>query len=271
MELKISQLVIYPIKSMGGISLSASIVEPRGLQYDRRWMLVDERGRFISQRETSILALFRIRLKENALDVELLYDSNKGIHIPFLTIEEIARSSRMTVSVWDDSCEAIAYPDHINQWFSSRIEMPCTLVYMPDDSSRQIDPDYASAGEITSFSDGYPVLMIGQSSLDDLNSRMESPIPMNRFRPNIVFTGGQPFLEDSITNFEINECKMLGVKRCARCNIPTIDQDTTLTNNEFTAILASYRLINNKLLFGQNVIIKTFGEIHVGNLIAIPD
>lgn len=254
---------------MGGISLSSAFVEPRGLQYDRRWMLIDERGRFISQREASILALFRIKLKEHALDVELLYDSHAGIQVPFLTTEEIAHSSRITVTVWDTPCEAIAYPDDINHWFSKRIEMPCKLVYMPDDSKRQIDPVYASEGEITSFSDGYPILLIGQSSLDDLNNRMESPIPMNRFRPNIVFTGGEPFQEDFITYFEISGCKMQGVKRCARCNIPTIDQDTTLAHTEPTATLATYRLEQHKILFGQNVIAKTFKDIRVGDVLHI--
>lgn len=267
MQLKVTQLNIYPIKSMGGVSLTSARVEPRGLQYDRRWMLIDERGRFISQREQAILALFRVILHDSGLFVSLLYDQHPGIEIPFFMPHELNELPRIDATIWDDSCKVIAYPDHINQWFSARIEMPCKLVYMPEDSRRLIDPDYASEGEINSLSDGYPILLVGQSSLDDLNTKMEYPIPMNRFRPNIVFTGGDPFQEDSITSFEINGCKMLGVKPCARCNIPTIDQGTTLASNEPTATLASYRLIQNKILFGQNVIVKTFGEIHVGDIL----
>ena len=269
MDLIVSQLFIYPIKSMGGIELATSKVESRGLQYDRRWMLIDDQNRFISQRENSMLALFRVSISEVGLSVKLLYDSNEGIGVPFLSKDDHVIHQRIIVSIWDDRCEALVYPDEINDWFSDRLDMKCRLVYMSDDIHRKIDPKYTVENDITSFSDGYPILIIGQSSLDDLNSKLEDAIPMNRFRPNIVFTGGDPFQEDDMHSFRINQCEMRGVKLCARCNIPTIDQDTILTNSEPTATLAKYRLKEKKILFGQNVIAKTFGKIHVGNEVEI--
>jgi uncharacterized protein len=271
MQLKVSQLYIYPIKSFGGISLSASNVETRGLQFDRRWMLIDHQGRFISQRENAILSLFRIKLYNDYMRIHRLNDAKDGIEIPFFNAKFLSYAPRIKVTVWDDTCDAVEYPGIINGWFSAQLEQECSLVYMPDDSIRTIDPNYTVDGEITSFSDGYPILLIGQASLDDLNNRLDIPIPVQRFRPNIVFEGGYPYQEDTIHSFSIHDCKMKGVKLCARCNIPTIDQDTAVSNQEPTATLATYRLFNKKILFGQNVIIKSFGEIHVGDALIVEE
>ncbi|MEP7321340.1 MAG: MOSC N-terminal beta barrel domain-containing protein [Saprospiraceae bacterium] len=269
MSLTVSQLFIYPIKSFGGISLTRCNVEPRGLQYDRRWMLIDSNGRFISQRENALLALFRIQLFDDKLEVRIFNDPIHEITIPFFNSIALSYLPRIKVTIWDDVCDAVEYPATINQWFSKILDQPCSLVYMPDESIRRIDPDYGVPGEITSLSDGFPVLLIGQASLDDLNKRLINPIPIQRFRPNIVFEGGSPYQEDMIHNFSIHDCRMKGSKLCARCNIPTIDQETALSNQEPTATLATYRLFDKKILFGQNVIIKSLGEIHVGDELII--
>ncbi|MEO5582354.1 MAG: MOSC N-terminal beta barrel domain-containing protein [Saprospiraceae bacterium] len=271
MSLTVTQLFIYPIKSFGGISLTQSNVEPRGLQYDRRWMLIDSTGRFISQRENAILALFRIKLFEDKLEIHLFNDPIHRITIPFFNTNELVKQPRIKVTIWDDVCDAVQYPDSINQWFSHRLDQQCSLVYMPDESLRPIDPGYGEQGEINSLSDAFPVLLVGQASLDDLNKRLINPIPIQRFRPNIVFEGGYPYQEDTIHYFSVHDCKMKGVKLCARCNIPTIDQDTSLSSQEPTATLATYRLFDKKILFGQNVIIKSFGEIHLGDELIIED
>ncbi|MFZ1714951.1 MAG: MOSC N-terminal beta barrel domain-containing protein, partial [Saprospiraceae bacterium] len=183
MALILSKILIYPIKSCGGISLSSSKAESRGLQYDRRWMLIDVIGRCITQRESSAMALMRIELHKDCLVVYHTDEVDDQILVPFLNAEELSNSPRLEVTLWDDICEAIVYPDFINKWFSNKINMDCRLVYMPDDSIRKVDPRYAADGEITSFSDGYPILLLGQASLDDLNQRMADPIPINRFRP----------------------------------------------------------------------------------------
>lgn len=271
MPLKVSQLFIYPIKSFGGISLTRCHLDPRGLKYDRRWMLIDSSGRFISQRENALLALFRPHLFDDKLEVSIFNDPIHGITIPFFTSNELAKLPGIKVTIWDDVCDAVEYPASVNQWFSHRINQPCSLVYMPEESIRPIDPTYGDQGENTSLSDGFPILLLGQASMDDLNERLPNPIPIQRFRPNIVFEGGYPYQEDTIHSFSIHDCKMKGVKLCARCNIPTIDQDTALSSQEPTTTLSRYRLFNKKILFGQNVIIKSLGEIHVGDELITED
>ena len=127
--------------------------------------------------------------------------------------------------MWDDDCDVLEADPTINNWFTHQLGQECKLVYMPDDSLRIVDTNYASGEEITSFTDGYPILLLGQASLDDLNSRLEEKLPINRFRPNIVFSGGKPYEEDEMEHFIINGMHFFGVKLCARCPIPTIDQE----------------------------------------------
>ena len=261
--LKISHLFIYPIKSLGGIELTSSVVEERGLQYDRRWMLIDEQNRFITQREHSQLALFRTAISSDHLEVFHLSDPLNRILIPL----QYDQHQRFDVTVWDDVCPAVAVSIEADQWFSQRLHQSVRLVYMPENSRREIDPDYAFQQEITSFSDGYPILLLGQASLDDLNTKLKDPIGMDRFRPNIVFTGGEAFCEDAMQSITIGDVKMMGVKNCARCIMTTTDQQTGERSSEPLATLSTYRKRNNKIYFGQNVIPVSSGIIRVGDAI----
>jgi hypothetical protein len=140
---------------------------------------------------------------------------------------------------------------------------------MPDSSRRQVDEKYALQNDITSFSDGYPVLLIGQASLDDLNGRLDQPVPMNRFRPNIVFSGGTPYQEDGMKHFKVDGLDFFGVKPCGRCVMTTINQDTGSVGQEPLKTLSLYRTANNKVNFGQNVLHTGFGRIKVGDEIRI--
>ena len=135
-------------------------------------------------------------------------------------------SNPTTVNIWDDTVSAFDVDGSYSQWFSELLESPCRLVYFPEENSRPVDPRYKVNHEQVSLADAYPFLIIGQSSLDDLNSRLTEPIPMNRFRPNFVFTGGEPFEEDTWRNFSIGSTRFVGVKMCARCQLPTVNQDT---------------------------------------------
>src|SRR5688572_11390996 len=182
--LQVSELFIYPIKSLGGISLSSSVVTDRGFQYDRRWMLVDSDNQFMTQRDFAEMALLQVQVEKDGLKVS---HKKKGdsIAIPFET-----KGETISVQVWSDKVKGIVVDDKLNEWFSEIIGTTCRLVYMPDTTNRWVDGRYAINKEITSFSDGYPFLTIGQSSLDDLNNRLDEKLPINRFRPNIVFTGG---------------------------------------------------------------------------------
>ena len=264
--LTVSHLYIYPIKSLGGISLEKATLTDRGFQHDRRWMLVDAENRFLTQRELPKMALLQVQLNADTLSIHHRHTGD-SIHIPFTPT-----GAPCTVTVWDDTCEA-QYVDKIaDEWFSRMLSLPCRLVYMPESSQRKVDPNYAQGDEITSFSDGYPLLLVGQASLDDLNSRLSHPLPMERFRPNIVFTGGTPFQEDEMAAFNIAGITFYGVKPCARCVIPTIDLNTGEKGKEPLKTLSKYRQRDNKIFFGQNLLLDPAakaGSISVGDAITL--
>jgi len=261
--LQISGLYIYPIKSFPGISLPQAKVTERGLAHDRRWMLVDENNLFISQREAPQMTQLPLSLKKDGLKVtnKITGDS---IIIPY---EPPAGGRQADVVIWDDTCVAEYVGDSFDQWFSKNLGVKCRLVFMPGYSRRIVDQRYAPGDSITSFSDAYPFLIIGQSSLDELNSRLLEPLPMNRFRPNIVFTGGLPFEEDLMKDFTIAGIKFSGVKLCARCVMTTINQDSAARGKEPLKTLAKYRQKDNKILFGQNLVHQGDGVISIGDTI----
>ena len=259
--LSISRLYVYPIKSLGGIELSSAQLTDRGIEHDRRWMLVGDDNRFLTQREFPRMALLRTAIHANELIVSEKGNETERIHLNLYP----TGSELVSVQIWDDVCEAIEMSKEINEWFSHKLNMHCKLVYMPDESKRRVDVGYVLNKEITGFSDAYPLLMIGQASLDELNSRLEIPVPMNRFRPNIVFTGGDPYEEDTMQHFQIKGIDMYAVKPCARCAITTTDQETAATSKEPLKTLASYRTGNNKVYFGQNILYKQQGTITVGD------
>ncbi len=263
----LSELWIYPIKSLGGIALTEATVEIRGLQYDRRWMLVNDEGRFMTQREIPAMALLRTAIDHSMLLVHHK-DSpsdtlNIQMDIPMNTLE------RVMVEVWGDRCKAALMPTAVNEWFSAVLGENVRLVMMPETTHRWADGRYAPKGQYVSFADGFPYLIIGQASLDDLNSRLQTPLPMNRFRPNFVFTGGQPFEEDNWSNFNIGQVGFRGVKPCARCSITTTDQETAARAAEPIKTLATYRSTGKKILFGQNVVWLGEGEnvVRVGDVV----
>ena len=195
---RVSDLYIYPVKSLGGIPVSSARVTSRGFEHDRRWMLVDHENKFISQRENASLALLQVHIEDNSLVVQHKQSSG-SLHIPF----QPKTNEEVTVEIWDDKCPAQLVSEEADQWFSNQLSLECRLVYMPDSTRRMVDPKYASNNEITSFSDAYPFLLIGQSSLEDLNARMPVSLSMDRFRPNIVFTGGRAFEEDEFEKIKL--------------------------------------------------------------------
>ncbi len=262
--LHVSDLVIYPIKSLKGISLSSAGVTDRGLEYDRRWMLIDSNNRFISQREIPQMALCQPSLTNAGLKVTYL-PNGENILIPYQPLT----NTLLQVTVWDDTCTGQYVSHETSAWFSRVLGMPCSLVYMPDDTRRAVDPNYTDGQQITSFSDAYPFLIIGEASLTDVSQRVGQAIPMNRFRPNIVFSGGNAFMEDEMAHFIINNIHFYGVKICARCPIPGIDQETGISGKEPLKTLAGYRRKNNKVWVGQNLVHKGNGTLHIGDTIEV--
>ncbi|MCO5947757.1 MOSC domain-containing protein [Mucilaginibacter flavidus] len=263
--LQISELYIYPIKSLSGIAIKSAKITDRGFENDRRWLLVDSENRFLTQREHPQMALLQQAIENNVLKV--IHKVNKQSFS--ISINNPSTGSKVSVTIWDDICEAEFVSDEADRWFSAMLGLNCRLVYMPDDTQRIVDQRYAPENSVTSFSDAYPFLIIGQASLDDLNNRLAETLPMNRFRPNIVFTGGEPYDEDLYGHFTIGDINFYGVKLCARCVLTTIDQETAKKGKEPLKELASYRFKNNKILFGQNLVHKGDGKIVIGDAVVV--
>lgn len=263
--LTISELNIYPVKSLRGISVKSAKVTDRGFQHDRRWMLVDHHGNFMTQRQYPQMSLINVKIEPDGLKV---YHRNKNLGKHFIPFN-ISKSKVINVPIWEDTCSAILVGRDSDKWFSEALEVECSLVYQPDESQRPVDKKYSREEDLVSFADGYPFLMIGRASLDDLNSRLDEPLPMNRFRPNIVFSGGEPFSEDKMEKFQIGAVTFYGVKPCARCAITTTNQETAERLAEPLKTLATYRKFENKVLFGMNLLHNGRGKIKVGDSIEL--
>jgi uncharacterized protein YcbX len=231
---------------------------------------VDENGRFLSQREHPQLAIFQTEIEAESLKITNKKDgSTLQISLQYSLNHKVTQS--LNVQIWDDETSAIEVSPEATNWFTQALGITARLVYMPEESHRKTDAQYSLTGEeITSFSDGYPILIIGQSSLDDLNNRLENTVNINRFRPNFVFTNGEPFEEDAWHEFTVGNVRFFGVKPCARCIMTTIDQETgEKKGKEPLLTLNKYRKAGNKILFGQNVLISQLGTVSVGDDVTI--
>lgn len=257
--MQVSQIFIYPIKSLGGIELKQSLVTQRGLQHDRRYMLVDENGLFISQRTIHKMALFKLSLVDDGFNVQY---ENQFVKVPF-SITGITQK----VTIWDDVVDAVIATDDLNNWFSLHLNKNVKLVYLHNQSVRPVNPKYANNNEQVSFADGYPLMMITEASLNLLNSKLKKPIGVDRFRPNLVLSGAEPHSEDELRNFKIGTAQFKVAKPCARCVVTTINQQTLQTGKEPLATLAKYRKVGDNVNFGVNVICLKEGDISVGDTV----
>lgn len=281
----VRDLYLYPLKSAAGIRLETAALDTFGIAGDRRWMLIDAGGRFLSQREQSRMALLRVSLPgAGGLAIDAPGMPTLAVDTPAAE----AGAARLPVTVWDDACEALDAGDEAARWATAFLGEPCRLVYAPDDMVRPVDRTYASGDERVGFSDGFPLLLIGQGSLDDVNARLvakgEAAVPMNRFRPNVVIEGGAPFAEDGWRRLAIgtgvdggadqsaapaasdaaNVILLDIVKPCARCSIIPVDQATGVRGKEPLATLATYRKRDGKVFFGQNVLHRGLGVLRAG-------
>jgi uncharacterized protein YcbX len=260
-QLILTHIYIYPIKSLGGISLQSAKAEERGLQFDRRWMLVDKDGMFLTQREFPQMALLQLKIKDDSLEVAHKTKSMSKLQIPIFN----KNAKSIVVNIWNDVVIAKHSDRDSDLWFSEALKMDCQLVFMDNASDRSSDTKYTPEPKQVSFADAYPFLIIGQESLSDLNSRLENHLPMNRFRPNFVFSGGEPFIEDTWKDFLIGDLKFRAVKPCSRCVITTVNQDTAEKASEPLETLAKFRKMGNNVNFGMNVICYNDGQVKVGD------
>jgi len=262
-EGRVTRLAIYPVKGLGGQLLEEVEVRDRGLAWDRRWMLVGGDQRFLSQRQLPKMAT----IKAAVTGEELVLDHRNGrITVPLKSPET---APKIQVTIWNDQVEAVVLPDYGN-WFSEILHHRCDLVFMPDTTLRAVNPKFARAGDIVGFADAYPILLIGAASLEDLNARLDDPVPIDRFRPNIVVATNEPFIEDQWGEIEIGSTLVCGTKASARCLVPTVDQLTgERTGPEPIRTLARYRQFDEGVYLGQNLTIRRAGRIAVGDVVSI--
>lgn len=255
----VSSLIYYPIKACRGFEVASSNVDRMGLQNDRRMMLITAQGKFLTQREYPRLALVTPKLNDGFLELSAPnYDSMQ------LGIE--TSGTPLSVSIWrSKGVHAIDQGEDAAQWFSDWLGTPVRLVHIADGYKRLVNEKWAVHGDDhTGFADGYPILLASEEGLADLNSRLESPVPMNRFRPNIVVSGSQPFAEDSWKRIRIGEVELAVVKPCARCVVTTIDKETLERRKEPLKTLGKYRKHELGAIFGQNVIPLNEGSLRLG-------
>lgn len=283
----ISEINIYPVKSLKGFSVESAVVEKRGLQYDRRWMLTDRDGMFFTQREFPKMALIDVTVNGDSL--VLSAPATEPLIVSHGADNDFVGGQKVTV--WGAVCDALLYSSEVNEWLSDYLETDCQLVYMPDDSFRDVSEKFNHGGEIVSFADGFPVLVIGEASLADLNEKLAGKmpavqsVPMNRFRPNIVVSGSEAFAEDRWDRLRVGEAVFRGTKPCARCVMTTVDQ----ARGEFDGkdplkTLSTYRMAKDVIpdvyeslgmnptavLFGQNLVGESIGAtVRVGDAVEV--
>ena len=261
MALSLSAIHVYPVKSCGGFGVSAWRLDALGLEHDRRWMLVDAQGGAVTQRDRTTLSQTR-----TAIQGEVIRVMAPGMPELSLPLAPAGRE-RLQVALWDWNGSGLAASPDGDAWFSDLLGEAVRLLYCPPLEGQPVNPRYVSAPAQAGFSDGFPILLIGQASLDELNRRLPSPVPMNRFRPNLVVTGAEPFAEDTWHQVRIGQTEMSLVKGCDRCTFTTIDQETGQKSVEPLRTLATFRKWDGKVWFGQNVVHRGVGPLQVGDTV----
>jgi uncharacterized protein YcbX len=262
----IASLFVYPVKSCRGIAVMQAQLTPRGLQYDREWMVVTPDGRFVTQREEPRLALVGTALHENHLEL-----SAPGLPNLVVPLRRSASGAYVEVTVWRDHLQAFDEGHAAASWFGEHLRRDVRLVRFDDSHPRPTDPAWSQGLAGTSaFADGYPVLVLSRASLDDLNSRLPSPLPVDRFRPNVYLSGCAPYAEDTIGALESQHVRLRIVKPCTRCIITTTDQASGVPQgDEPLRTLKTYRWDAGLrgVAFGQNAIVERPGHLAVGTLL----
>jgi uncharacterized protein len=261
--MRITELHIFPVKGAAGLAVARAGLDAFGLADDRRWMIVDERGVFVSQRQYPELALLRVQLAPDEL---LLRSTRAGeARVP----RTGGTGAPVRVRVWGDTVDALDAGDAAADMLSSHLGTPVRLVHMPDSSVRAVGPDYGRASDRISFADAFPLLLIAQESLNALNARLAEPIPILRFRPNIVVAGSRAHAEDEWRRIRLGSLECTVVKPSSRCATTTVDPVTGVRGTEPLRTLSSYRAWNRKVWFGQHLIHRQQGEIAVGDPVEV--
>lgn len=261
--MRLSQIHLFPLKSARGISVSEAIVEARGLLGDRRWMVVDEDGKFITARQNPNMVLIDATLDSQGL--KLAYPEQTSIHV---ATPPLGQATQL-VSIWQSRCQARSAEPVANSWISQILERSCCLVHMADDCIRTVSRQWSRSGDSVSFADGFPLLLIGSASLDELNRRLAQPVTMANFRPNLVVQSSIPFIEDQWTNLRIGAIEFEISKPCTRCVLTTVDPLRGIKSAEGEPLktLTTFRRSALGVIFGQNLIARSTGVIRLGDAV----
>lgn len=249
--MRISGLFYYPIKSGAGVALDTATLDQRGIAGDREYMVVDADGTFLTQREAPELALVSWR------DPDVVTPSGSA---------QVQSGPLREVTVWDYTGPAVDCGGDAAALLSEHLGRACRLVRTPQYHGRRSDDGRTGVG----FADGYPLMLIGQASLDDLNTRLPRPLPMNRFRPNIVVAGSAPYAEDQWGRILLGDIAAEVVKACKRCTITTVDQAIGHRDGgEPLRALGTFRKVKGGVIFGQNVVHEALGALAVGDEVSL--
>lgn len=263
---RVAGIYVYPIKSTAAIAATEAVVEPRGIIDDRRWLVTDAQGDFLTGREFPNLV--RIRAARTAQGLRLGAPAMPDIELAI----PHSKAARLPVSIWDDRCLALPAGDAADAWFAKFLGMCCRLVYMDTDCVRLLSGSRGLAADQVSFADNYPLLGISHPSLDDLNARIGEPMDMRRFRPNIVFDNCAAYAEDDWRRMLIGDVEFDGVERCSRCGFTIVDPDTAERHpaQEPLRTLGRYRRgPSGAVYFGRNLIPRSPGTVHIGDQVVI--
>ncbi len=262
-SIALSDIYIYPIKSLAGIRVTNWPVVKTGFKYDRKWMLIDSGRQFLSQRSLPRMALIKTAITEDNLLLSAPGMDNLALELETQT-GPIIRST-----IWHDQVDTIAVSNESDQWFSDFLQIECTLVYQPDHVARHVNPNFAKPEDQCALSDGFPFLLISENSLVALNKAMQLDLSMTRFRPNLVVSGCGSYAEDAWREIMIGSIGFRLPKPCSRCSVPTIDPETAKTGKEPLATLNRLRKWENKVFFGQNALHDSYGSLSVGDKVRI--
>jgi hypothetical protein len=259
----VASIHVYPLKGARGIALDRADVLRSGLRHDRRFMLVDREGVFVTQREHPRLALVETAIEPDALRIRTSAGATRVALVPL-------HGTERRVAIWDDHVDAVVVGGDASSLLSEHLGATLELVYVPYDTIRQVDLRYAREGDRVGFADGYPVLVASLASLADLNARLATPVPMDRFRPNVVVAGGAPWAEESAPEMTIGAVPFRAPKRCSRCDVTLVDQRTAAVGKEPLRTLATFRRdeATNKVYFAMNAIPDAEGTIAIGDPVA---
>jgi MOSC domain-containing protein len=263
-EIVVTHIRIYPIKACGGIEVAEARMEERGFQYDRRWMLMDGAGGYLDQLDHPRLASVVPRIMEDGLLLQA--PGMPLLRTPLHLDEPASLSVRISRSV----CEVIPVGREADEWFQELLGAACQLVYMPETTRRGVNPEYAINDDIVSFASGYPYHLIAEESVADVNRLLDTPVPLDRFRPSLVIAGAPAFAEDTWQTVRIGQQVFHLVKPCDRCAITTVDQRTgEVTGTEPLRTIARIRTVSQKALFGWYLLPEARGVLRVGDRVEV--